>query len=245
MAYVHVMPQALATAATDLASIGSVLSDATAAVAIPTVDIPAPAADDVSAAVTSLFSEYGQSWQAVSKETGWLHHQFIAALNGGGFKYMATELSSAKQQLASAEHWLENPGQNTLKAANAESLSLFGRPVIGNGANGAPGTGQNGGDGGWLWGNGGAGGSGAPGQHGGNGGSAGLLGNGGAGGAGGSSTLAGGPGGSGGRGGAGGWLSGSGGAGGAGGTGLADGGNGGAGGAGGLFGDGGAGGAGG
>nr|MBC9864259.1 PE-PGRS family protein [Mycobacterium pseudoshottsii] len=44
---------------------------------------------------------------------------------------------------------------------------IFGRPLIGDGADGAPGTGQAGGDGGWLYGNGGAGGSGAAGQAGG------------------------------------------------------------------------------
>ncbi|WP_139836671.1 PE family protein, partial [Mycobacterium szulgai] len=195
MSYLNVTPQALTTAATDLVSIGLVLTDATAAAGVSTVGILAPGADDVSAVVASLLSDYGRSWQAVSKEAVRVHQEFVGALYGGASKYLTTEWSSAAQQLATIEHSLGNSGQNAVKTANAESVSLFGRPLIGNGVNGAPGTGENGGDGGWLWGNGGAGGSGAPSKSGGRGGAAGLFGNGGAGGDGGSSPLAGGSGG--------------------------------------------------
>ncbi|MCV7228028.1 PecA family PE domain-processing aspartic protease [Mycolicibacterium komossense] len=102
-----------------------------------------------------------------------------------------------------------------LGALNEPSLTLTGRPLLGNGTNGitnAQGVGTAGGAGGWLFGNGGTGGtSTAAGVVGGAGGDAGLFGFGGTGGVGGAGAA-------GGAGGTGGWLFGNGGTGGAGGT---------------------------
>ncbi|WP_308458133.1 PE family protein [Mycobacterium kansasii] len=171
MSFVTIMPQALENAATNLAGIGSVFSEATAAAAIPTTG-PLPAgADAISADIAALLTSHGQTWQAFSRDYEWLHQRFVDLLNGSAEKYWATEI--------------ENAAQNALKTANTDSEWLVGRPMIGNGANGAAGTGQNGGAGGWLIGNGDNGGSGAAGQNGENGGAAGFFGHGGNGGAGG------------------------------------------------------------
>ncbi|WP_269466853.1 PE family protein [Mycobacterium kansasii] len=168
MSFVTIMPQALENAATNLAGIGSVFSEATAAAAIPTTG-PLPAgADAISADIAALLTSHGQTWQAFSRDYEWLHQRFVDLLNGSAGKYWATEI--------------ENAAQNALKTANTDSEWLVGRRMIGNGANGAAGTGQNGGAGGWLIGNGG---SGAAGQNGENGGAAGFFGHGGNGGAGG------------------------------------------------------------
>ncbi|WP_423796040.1 PE domain-containing protein [Mycobacterium tuberculosis] len=56
MSYVSVLPATLATAATEVARIGSALSLASAVAAAQTSAVQAAAADEVSAAIAALFS---------------------------------------------------------------------------------------------------------------------------------------------------------------------------------------------
>ncbi|MEG7364356.1 PE family protein, partial [Pseudomonas citronellolis] len=147
---------------------------------------------EVSAAIAALFGAHAESYQALSTRAMAFHADFARVVAGSGNLYTAAEAFNAEQVL--------------LGLINAPTQALFGRPLIGNGADGAPDSGQSGGAGGLLFGNGGNGGSGGVANpRGGNGGAAGLIGAGGSGGQGG-------PGGAGGTGGAGGWLSGVGGA---------------------------------
>ncbi|WP_191499176.1 PE domain-containing protein [Mycobacterium simulans] len=205
MSYLVAAPDLLITAAVDAAAIGSSMRAANLAALAPTSTLMTAAADEVSAAIASLFSGYGQEYQAISARAAALHEQFVQALSNASGAYAAAEAANATP--------LQPLVDNILGVINAPTNFLLGRPLIGNGTNGIPGTGQAGGDGGILWGNGGTGGSGGFGQSGGRGGNAGLIGNGGVGGAGGSR------GGTGGAGGTGGLLWGNGGAGGAGGVG--------------------------
>ncbi|WP_459758407.1 PE family protein, partial [Mycobacterium riyadhense] len=170
MSFVLVSPEALAAAAADAAGIGSSLRSATAAAAAPTTTVLAAGADEVSAAVASLFAGHGQAYQRLSAQMATYHDQFVQALTAGAGAYASAEAANV------------SPLQSLLGALNAPFLTYTGRPLIGNGANAAPGSGLNGAPGGWLLGDGGAGGSGAPGtgQNGGAGGAAGLLGAGGA-----------------------------------------------------------------
>ncbi|WP_261880888.1 PE family protein, partial [Mycobacterium marinum] len=179
MSYLIAAPEMVAAAATDLASVGSSISAANAAAAAPTMSVLAAGADEVSAVVAALFDAHAQAYQSLSAQAALFHEQFVQALNTGAGSYALAEAASV------------SPLQDALNLINAPTQALFGRPLIGNGADGAPGTGQSGGNGGFLYGNGGNGGSGANNQGGGNGGSAGLWGNGGSGGAGGDSTVAG------------------------------------------------------
>lgn len=148
MSFVQVAPEMLAAAATDVQSIGSALSAAHAAAAAPTIGVLAAGADEVSAALASLFSGHAQLYQALSAEAELFHQQFVRTLSAGAAMYASAEAANAA------------PIQSLLDAINAPVLAATGRPLIGNGINGAPGTGQNGTAGGWLIGNGGAGGSG-------------------------------------------------------------------------------------
>ncbi len=59
MAYVVAVPEMFASAASDLAGIGSAVTAAHAAAAAPTSGVLAAAADEVSTAVASLFSGHG------------------------------------------------------------------------------------------------------------------------------------------------------------------------------------------
>lgn len=170
MSLVFVTPDFVTSAAADLQGIGSALTEAHSAAALPTTGLVAAGADEVSAAVTSLFSDFGKEFQALSTQAGLFHQQFVQALNAGAGSYAATE--------AAAVAPLQTLGQDVLGAINAPTNTLLGRPLIGNGVNGTAQS-PNGGAGGLLYGNGGTG------YTGGNGGAAGLIGNGGPGGSGG------------------------------------------------------------
>ncbi|MGA8253423.1 MAG: PE family protein, partial [Mycobacterium sp.] len=144
MSFLSAAPQMLAAAATDVASIGSTISEANAWAAASTTGVLGAGADEVSVAIASLFNGHAQAYQTLSAKAAAFHDQFVQLLNGGASSYASAEAANAEQALL-----------NTL---NAPTMALLDRPLIGNGANGAPGTGENGGDGGILFGNGGAGG---------------------------------------------------------------------------------------
>ncbi|OBI47706.1 PE domain-containing protein [Mycobacterium sp. E787] len=175
MAFTVAAPQLVEDAAASLAGIGSTMNAAHAAAAAPITGVLAAAADEVSTAVASLFSEQGMAFQALSARAAAFHGQFVQTLNAGAATYAASEAAGV--------------GQLLLNAVNAPFVALTGRPLVGNGVNGTTttqGVGTPGGPGGWLIGNGGSGGDSlATGVRGGPGGPAGLIGTGGAGGLGG------------------------------------------------------------
>ncbi|WP_151882655.1 PE family protein, partial [Mycobacterium tuberculosis] len=207
MSFVLVSPSQLMAAAADVAGIGSAISAANAAALAPTSVLAAAGADEVSAAVAALFSAHAGQYQQLGARAALFHEQFVQALTGAASAYASAEATNVEQQV--------------LGLINAPTQALWGRPLIGNGADGTAAN-PNGGAGGLLYGNGGNGFSQTTaGLTGGTGGSAGLIGNGGNGGAGGAGA-------NGGAGGNGGWLYGTGGSAGL----IGNGGNGGAGGAG-------------
>ncbi|WP_415823724.1 PE family protein, partial [Mycobacterium basiliense] len=167
MSIVIATPEMLVAAANELAGIGSAVGAANAAAFAPTMGLLAAGTDEVSAAIAALFSAHGQAYQAVSAQMSACHAQFVRALTAGGEMYAAAEAANASP--------LQSAPQSVLDLINAPTQSMFGRPLIGDGANGGPG--QNGGAGGLLYGNGGNGGtSTTAGVAGGNGGDAGLIG---------------------------------------------------------------------
>ncbi|MCV7089948.1 PE family protein, partial [Mycobacterium interjectum] len=187
MSFLVAVPETMTSAATDLENLGATLDAAHGAAASPTTGILAAGADEVSAAVSALFGEYGQTYQALSAQAASFHQQFVQLLNGGATQYALAEAANANP--------LQTLEQDVLAAINEPTLLLTGRPLVGNGGHGAQFSGQNGGDAGWLLGNGGNGGSGTAGRPGGNGGAGGLFGGiGGRGGTGGGPDMGGNPG---------------------------------------------------
>ncbi|POY16744.1 PE family protein, partial [Mycobacterium kansasii] len=176
MSYLVAGPEYLSAAANSLAGIGSTLGEANAAAAASTTRIFAPALDEVSKAATALFSQHAQAYQAFSAHAARFHEQFVRTLATSAGLYHSTETFNALGAAAATNPLtaMNSAAQNLLApvnavsaAANAQSLALTGRPLVGNGANGGPG--QPGKPGGWLGGNGGRGGDGLPGQPGGRG----------------------------------------------------------------------------
>jgi len=84
MSYVVAVPDFLALAASNLAGIGSRLSEANAAAAAPTSALAAAAGDEVSAAVASVFAGHGQAFQQLSAQAEAFHAQFVQTLTGAG-----------------------------------------------------------------------------------------------------------------------------------------------------------------
>ncbi|BBC63738.1 hypothetical protein MMRN_06340 [Mycobacterium marinum] len=156
-----------------MAGIGSALRSATSWAALPTTELTAAGLDEVSSAVTSVFTAYGEQYQLLSARAAVFHDEFVRALSDAGAAYLGSEAANTAP--------LRAAGQALLREVNARSQELLGRPMIGDGAAGTAAN-PNGGAGGLLYGNGGAGYSQpTPGLAGGAGGAAGLIGNGGAG----------------------------------------------------------------
>ncbi|WP_415823737.1 PE family protein, partial [Mycobacterium basiliense] len=149
MSFVIAAPDLIAQAASELSGIGTVLSEANAAALLPTTGVLAAGADEVSAAVAVLFAGHAQTYQALSAQVAGFHAQFVRAMTNATGAYSAAEAVNASA--------FQSVPQEALSVINAPSQALFGRPLIGDGANGGPG--QNGGAGGLLYGNGGSGGT--------------------------------------------------------------------------------------
>ncbi len=86
-----VEPQFVASAAADVANIGSQIGEAKAAAAGSTTGLVAAAEDEVSAATASLFGAYGQQYQALLHQAGTFHDQFAATLAAAGNAYSQAE----------------------------------------------------------------------------------------------------------------------------------------------------------
>jgi hypothetical protein len=73
---------------------------ANAAAAAPITGVIAAVADEVSAAIASLFSGHGQQFQALSTQAAAFHTQFVQALTSAGSSYAAAEAANASPLLA-------------------------------------------------------------------------------------------------------------------------------------------------
>ncbi|MCV7076762.1 PE family protein, partial [Mycobacterium szulgai] len=168
MSMVIVLPEIVSAAAANLTDIHASLAAANLAASVRTEGIAAAAADEVSAALATLFGNHAQDYQAISAQAEKFQQQFVQALTATAESYQLTEVGNFQQAL--------------FDTVNAQIFAATGRPLVGDGRN-ATEPGGNGAAGGWLSGNGGNGAAGAAGQRGGNGGAAGYFGNGGNGGA--------------------------------------------------------------
>lgn len=94
---------------------------------VPTTEVAAAAADEVSSALAELFTANARAYHAVSAQAAQFHQEFVRALSAGASAYAAAEAANA------------DPLQLLLSAINAPTQTWLGRPLVGNGADGAPG----------------------------------------------------------------------------------------------------------
>jgi len=89
-------PGLLASAAVDVENIGSALDAAHAAVAVPTSELVAAGADEVSTAVAALFAGYGRQYQALAGQIAAFHDSFTGTLAAGANSYAAAEAANVE-----------------------------------------------------------------------------------------------------------------------------------------------------
>ncbi|MCV7380770.1 hypothetical protein BST11_06940 [Mycobacterium alsense] len=117
MSLVSVTPDVVGAASANLEEIGSSLRAAHAAAAAQTTAIAAPAADEISQAITSFFGTAAREYQALSSRAAVFHETFVSTLNGGVVQYLTAEAANVQQTL--------------INAVNGPAEALLGHPLIG------------------------------------------------------------------------------------------------------------------
>lgn len=95
MSYVLTTPSLLTATASNLTSIGASMTSQNDAVAAPTTQVPAPAADQVSTLVATQFATHGLAYQTVASMATQVHEAFVRALAAAGTDYAITEAVNA------------------------------------------------------------------------------------------------------------------------------------------------------
>jgi hypothetical protein len=120
MSLLTIAPDIVSAASTNLENLGSELRRANAAAAGQTTAIAAPAADEVSAAITSLFGAHAQEFQAVSARAAAFHDEFVNLLSGGATQYVSAEVAGVQQMWG---NMVNAPLQVLPNAAAATSIA--------------------------------------------------------------------------------------------------------------------------
>jgi hypothetical protein len=94
MSFLSIAPDMVAGASENLADLGSALRSATATAATQTTSIAAPAADEVSAAITALLGTHARGFHAASAKAAAFHDDFVNLLKGGAAQYVGAEAAS-------------------------------------------------------------------------------------------------------------------------------------------------------
>lgn len=95
MSFVTTQPEALATAAGSLQSIGAALNAQSAAASAPTTGVVPAAADEVSALTAAQFAAHASLYQSVAAQAAAIHEMFVATLKVSSESYAATEAANA------------------------------------------------------------------------------------------------------------------------------------------------------
>jgi hypothetical protein len=95
MSFVRVAPDALESAAADVARIGSAVSAGNLAAAIPTTEVAAAGADEVSAAIAALFGAHAGQFQAAAAQAAAYYERFVSTLSAAAASYAGAEATIA------------------------------------------------------------------------------------------------------------------------------------------------------
>ena len=117
MSFVIATPDLVQNAAADLAGVRSSLAEAAMTAAGPTTGIVAAAQDEVSVAISSMFVNFGQEFQALTAQAQAFHQQFVSLMNAGAGAYVATEAANAAQ--------VAGGGQAAAAAVPAQNSNLL------------------------------------------------------------------------------------------------------------------------
>ncbi|OBH04136.1 MULTISPECIES: PE family protein [unclassified Mycobacterium] len=120
MSFVIAAPGQVQAAAQDLSGIRSVIAEAASSAAGPTTGLLPAAADEVSAAISATFGNFGQEFQGLSAQAQAFHAEFVRLLSAGARAYLSTEIANAEQAVANA--------------INEPAEAILGSPLVGAGA---------------------------------------------------------------------------------------------------------------
>lgn len=95
MSFVTAATDLLSAAAADVAQIGSTVTAAHAAAAVPTTEILAAAEDEVSTAIAGLFSSHARDFQALAVEAADFHVRFVQTLLASAGGYAGAEAANS------------------------------------------------------------------------------------------------------------------------------------------------------
>jgi hypothetical protein len=95
MAFVTSEPEALASAAGNLAGIGETMSSGISTTEGPTTGVMAPAADLVSAITAAQFCAHGELYQTMCQQASAIHQQIVNTLGTNAGGYTAAEAANA------------------------------------------------------------------------------------------------------------------------------------------------------
>ena len=95
MPFVIAHPEGLASAASHLNGVGSLLTAQHATAAAATTGLPPAAADEVSALTATQFSAHAAVYQAVGAQAMAIRELFTAMLDASASSYVATEAANA------------------------------------------------------------------------------------------------------------------------------------------------------
>ncbi len=96
MSFMLVAPDMVGTAAADVAQIGSAVNVGNLAAAIPTTQVTAAAADEVSAAIAALFGAHAQEYQAAAAQASTYYEHFVGGLSAAVASYAGAEATIAQ-----------------------------------------------------------------------------------------------------------------------------------------------------
>ncbi|OBF51002.1 hypothetical protein A5787_07705 [Mycobacterium sp. 852002-50816_SCH5313054-b] len=102
MSFVTVAPDMAQQAAQDLADIRALMVEAASKASAPTTAVVPAAADEVSAAISAMFGDFGQKFQWANAQAQAFHAEFVKLINAGAAAYASTELANAEQAVANA-----------------------------------------------------------------------------------------------------------------------------------------------
>jgi len=134
VSYVLALPEMMSAAATNVASIGSVVATANQGVAGATTAVFAAAEDEVSVAIATLFSAYGRGYQVLCSQAAAFHESFVQALTGAAGAYAAAEVANAsplaafEQALLGVQREIQQIPTTLVTGFNNELNFLFSDP---------------------------------------------------------------------------------------------------------------------
>jgi PE family len=126
VSFLTAAPEALATAASDLAGIGSTISTANAAAAAPTTGLLAAAEDEVSTQIAALFAQHAHGYQQLSTQVAAFHEEFVQALTSSAGAYVSAEANAARTLIGGAVSRVESLGGGAVSRV----ASLGGVPAL-------------------------------------------------------------------------------------------------------------------